>query len=360
MKLLGILPLVLLVPPAAAQSFNIDVGTNLILFPEPAPTYAGGANQAGTWNRCINPYSTALVNLDGSASTATTASDQSGWYNFFPSTLTGDDYNLMVDIQSFGDSISNVTANWTFAGLQDGDYAVYTYAWDPQNNGTLNLVHVPGSTDLPQNVGGIWGGSPHALGVTYALHHVTVSGGTFTVEVSNSAGHAGSVNAFQLVRTGGGVSTAFCFGDGTSTACPCGNVGSAGHGCPSSVNPAGALIAGQGTPSLAADTVALHGSGMPDSSALYFQGTTQQSGGAGAQFGDGLRCAGGSVIRLGTKINAAGASHYPVAGDPSVSVKGNVTSPGTRTYQVWYRNAASFCTPSTFNLSNGLMVVWVP
>jgi len=27
---------------------------------------------------------------------------------------------------------------------------------------------------------------------------------------------------------------------------------------------------------------------------------------------------------------------------------------------VWYRNAAAFCTNSTFNLTNGLNVVWQP
>ncbi len=26
----------------------------------------------------------------------------------------------------------------------------------------------------------------------------------------------------------------------------------------------------------------------------------------------------------------------------------------------WYRNAAAFCTPSTFNLTNGLSITWVP
>jgi len=31
-----------------------------------------------------------------------------------------------------------------------------------------------------------------------------------------------------------------------------------------------------------------------------------------------------------------------------------------RVYQAWYRNAASFCTVSTFNLTNGLEVVWLP
>jgi hypothetical protein len=41
-------------------------------------------------------------------------------------------------------------------------------------------------------------------------------------------------------------------------------------------------------------------------------------------------------------------------------VRGNVTGAGTREYQVWYRNAASFCTASTFNLTNGLQLNWAP
>ena len=66
------------------------------------------------------------------------------------------------------------------------------------------------------------------------------------------------------------------------------------------------------------------------------------------------------AIRLGTKSNAGGSSSYPGAGDPSVSVRGAVVAPGTRDYQVWYRNAAAFCQPETFNLSNGWEVAWGP
>jgi hypothetical protein len=93
---------------------------------------------------------------------------------------------------------------------------------------------------------------------------------------------------------------------------------------------------------------------MPNSSCLYFQGTTQ----IGIPFGDGLRCAGGTVTRLGTKTNVGGASQFPAGGDPAVHVKGGVSVAGTRTYQIWYRNAAAFCTPSTFNLTNGVLVPW--
>jgi hypothetical protein len=153
----------------------------------------------------------------------------------------------------------------------------------------------------------------------------------------------------------------FCFGDGSGTACPCGNNSAAGSqdGCLSSLGTGGRLRA-SGNASLAADTIVLTGAQMPNSSALYFQGTNQQNGGLGAAFGDGLRCAGGTVIRLGTKANVAGASQYPAAGDPPTSVRGLVTAPGTRTYQIWYRNAAAFCTAATFNLSNGCQITWAP
>jgi hypothetical protein len=147
---------------------------------------------------------------------------------------------------------------------------------------------------------------------------------------------------------------AYCFGDGTGTACPCGNSGAAGNGCANSVNPNGANLASTGTSSVGSDNLVLVGTGMPNSSALYFQGTTQIS----SVFGDGLRCAGGTVIRLGTKTNVAGASQYPEVGDLSVSVRGSCVAGDVRTYQVWYRNAADFCTPSTFNLTNGLSVTW--
>jgi hypothetical protein len=83
--------------------------------------------------------------------------------------------------------------------------------------------------------------------------------------------------------------------------------------------------------------------------------------GLGGIFGDGLRCAGGSVNRLRTKVNVFGSSSYPGPGDPPVSVRGFVPlGGGARTYQCWYRNAAAFCGISTFNLTNAVEVAWTP
>ncbi|MBL8862132.1 MAG: hypothetical protein JNK02_08975 [Planctomycetes bacterium] len=153
---------------------------------------------------------------------------------------------------------------------------------------------------------------------------------------------------------------AYCYGDGTGNACPCGNVGTAGKGCANSIFASGARLETQGAASIANDTLALVGTRMPNSSALYFQGTTTAGGGPGVVFGDGLRCVGGSVIRLGTKSNVAGLSRYPAPGDQPVSVRGQNAAGNVRYYQVWYRNAAAFCTPDTFNLSNGVELTWAP
>ena len=155
----------------------------------------------------------------------------------------------------------------------------------------------------------------------------------------------------------------FCFGDGTGTPCPCGNAGAPGHGCENSFATGGALLTASGSAQVSNDTLLLSGLGMPPTGfALYFQGDSQIAGGAGLPFGDGLRCVGGTTIRLGTKTSIGGASSYGgPAGDTPVSVMGMIPAAGgTRHYQIWYRNNAAFCTPSTFNLSNALTIEWFP
>jgi YVTN family beta-propeller protein len=154
--------------------------------------------------------------------------------------------------------------------------------------------------------------------------------------------------------------SAYCFGDGGGTACPCGNTAPAATGgCLNSLG-LSARIQAAGNASISADTLVLSVVGLPNSSVLFFQGTALVSGGAGALFGDGLRCAGGSVVRLKTTIASGNAAQYPQAGDPRVSTKGLVVAAGLRTYQAWYRNAAAFCGPQGFNLTNGWRTVWAP
>jgi hypothetical protein len=237
-------------------------------------------------------------------------------------------------------------------------------------DGQLNVNQT--STDWTSTIGGgsiTWACETEAQNNNAnAIRWATTYNFRFDADVAPVSGlvsvglwKSGSPGSFTAVAEVPAASSTvgFCFGDGSGTACPCGNnsaVGS-GAGCLNSLGN-GAVAGTSGNASLSSDTLVLAGTGMPNSSALYFQGTSQQSAGAGSVFGDGLRCASGTVIRLGTKLNAAGASQYPEAGDSSISVHGAIGAPGTRTYQIWYRNAAAFCASETFNLSNGLEVTW--
>jgi hypothetical protein len=108
------------------------------------------------------------------------------------------------------------------------------------------------------------------------------------------------------------------------------------------------------------DTASLQVSGTPaNATCIFLQGTTTNSG---VVFGDGVRCAGGTLIRLAVKAASAGHATYPGAGDPSITVRGGVpSSGGTRAYQTYYRdNNLAFCTSLTYNISSGIIINWAP
>ncbi|MBL8863336.1 MAG: HYR domain-containing protein [Planctomycetes bacterium] len=147
--------------------------------------------------------------------------------------------------------------------------------------------------------------------------------------------------------------TPFCFGE---SACPCGNDGppGSGAGCVNSTG-AGARLTGSGLTSLSADGLALDVVGLPPAGfATFFQASLAID----VPFGDGRRCANGTIVRLATKPHA-GSSSYPALTEAPVSVRGQLVGPGVQNYQVWYRNPAGPC-GTGWNLSNALSVIWIP
>jgi hypothetical protein len=281
-----------------------------------------------------------------------------------------------------------MTYAWVSTQHDDG-FAGNNYIVDLDNDGFGDTIHADVDVDVPgctrrghiyHNPGGTVGGQmqlKEEAELTTSAGWKGVVGmlasdlaGTFDVAVfdidndgdkdmvfGRCAGTQVWIN--QLLQPSS--ATPYCFGDGTGTACPCGNDSAVGdaEGCLSSLGTGGRLR-GAGQASVSSDTFQLTGSRMPNSSVLYFQGNSQIAGGLGAVFGDGLRCATGSVKRLVTKTNANGSSTYPAGAEAPISVTGAVPSGATRNYQGWYRNAPSFCNPETFNLTNGVSVVWNP
>jgi hypothetical protein len=159
------------------------------------------------------------------------------------------------------------------------------------------------------------------------------------------------------------VGAAFCFGDGTGHACPCGNSGSQGHGCENSSTTGGAVCAATGHTS--PDNVVLITTGeKPTATTIFLTGN--MSGGPFI-FGDGLRCVAGTLKRLASKPATGGAVAYPEGAELSITARsaalGAPISPGDhRFYMTYYRDPdPNFCAApagGTFNGSNAVEIVW--
>jgi hypothetical protein len=156
--------------------------------------------------------------------------------------------------------------------------------------------------------------------------------------------------------------TQFCFGDGSSGPCPCGNFGLPGHGCNNSANTGGATLAASG--STTPDTIVLEVSGeLASALSIFLQGDVSQQ----APFGDGVRCAGGHLVRLASKHASGGYTFYPDQGDPGIRQRaaqlGDTIPPGAmRFYQVYYRDPSlSFCPApqgNSWNISDAVALQW--
>jgi hypothetical protein len=104
------------------------------------------------------------------------------------------------------------------------------------------------------------------------------------------------------------------------------------------------------------DTLVLQGTGLIASQpGLYFQGNNAVNSGNGNAFGDGLRCAGGGVIRLQVRFaSSTGESETNI----SISAKGLPAVGDIKRYQLWYRDPVTTPCGAQFNLSNGFEVTW--
>jgi hypothetical protein len=146
----------------------------------------------------------------------------------------------------------------------------------------------------------------------------------------------------------------FCDGaDGALASCPCAG-GTADTGCDTQDASGGVglrLVRRTATPT---NRVTWSGHGFP-ASGTWPSVVIRSAGLAQAPtvFGDGVRCIGPSVVRLGAAA-ATGGFARPVHGH------GAQAGAGTYYYQLWFRETpGSYCDPvAVFNLSNGVRLTW--
>ncbi|MCB9914258.1 MAG: hypothetical protein H6828_03790 [Planctomycetes bacterium] len=234
-------------------------------------------------------------------------------------------------------------------------------------DGHWRVVSIPPTQLLPGAgyiAGGMNGQNGECLtsNVTQTVHpdlvfvDATYSTGT---TLNRPATHSSATSGFYGVgfQIGGVPPGAFCFGDGSGSPCPCGNEVTEPEGCHHSGG-VGARLSPGGTTSVASDDLTFHGTQLlPNQPGLLFAGQNAVNGGAGAIFGDGLRCAGGTVRRLGVRTaDAAGASSW----GPGLGAPGGWAAGDTRRFQVWYRDPVNSPCGSAFNLSHGVEVTFTP
>lgn len=198
---------------------------------------------------------------------------------------------------------------------------------------------------------------------------VSADGHCVTFESVASDLVAGDTNAASdgfLRDSGAHSGTAFCAGDGSFAACPCGNSGAAGRGCENSAATGGAVLAATGNPAPSFDSLVLTCSGeLPSAASIFLQGSASV---APINFGDGLRCTGGSLRRLYVHSAAGGVVFAPGLGEPTISARSAtlgdpILSGTTRYYQTYYRDPSpAFCPipqGNNWNVSSGLAVTWL-
>ena len=152
--------------------------------------------------------------------------------------------------------------------------------------------------------------------------------------------------------------SAYCFGDGSGTACPCAANGNSGEGCLNSAGTGGASLSATGSAYTLSDDFQLHVSGVPGSRpGLILQGMNQLNGGLGSPVADGLLCAGGQALRSQVQVTAGGSTTF--ANFQGSGFGASNYGVGTITnYQFYYRDPQNSCSGAGFNFSNGWSVVW--
>lgn len=146
----------------------------------------------------------------------------------------------------------------------------------------------------------------------------------------------------------------YCECDGSVA--PCGNAGPPGSGCLNSTGEAGRLAA-QGSSSVSSGALDFTATGLvPGAPMMLFCGTQRVNAGSGFLFGDGLRCAGGQVTRLGVRFpDADGAVELNLSPGQAGWQAGEI-----RHFQGWYRDPGQTPCGSSFNLTQAVSITMAP
>ena len=255
---------------------------------------------------------------------------------------------------------------WYVSGPVGGPFSPATRNYTLYHTGDVGTVYevtyLPPWLDASPGLGQLFS---YGATVTVSVNETAdwLTPGTYNDNIEfSSVFNGGSTisRSVQLTVTGDGI--AFCTGEaGMGTPCPCNNDNDGSlpaAGCANGVFASGAKLVALGNASVSNDTVTLTAANVhPYNSGLYFQANDAISN--GMVFGDGLRCAGGGLIRLQVRFsNSQGVSATTI----SISAMGGVSAGDIKRYQCWYRDTSGGqpcgVGVNDFNLTNGLQITW--
>jgi hypothetical protein len=172
-----------------------------------------------------------------------------------------------------------------------------------------------------------------------------------------TGGSSQDLNSNGLPDECEGPGVQFCFGNGTGTSCPCGNVSAgSGKGCLNSTN-RGAILYNSGLASVSNDSSRLTAIQLPgNKTTIFFMGNQQVNGGLGIHFYDGLLCL-SAVRRYPVQVSSA-QGQIDIVQVVGLS-NGLITAGSTWFFQAWYRDPTGPCLQSA-NLTNGLGITFTP
>ena len=172
-----------------------------------------------------------------------------------------------------------------------------------------------------------------------------------------ATGTSWDVNLNGLPDECEGPGVQFCFGDGTGTPCPCGNVSSGtGKGCRNSTN-RGAILYNSGQASVSNDSSRLTSIQMPTNRpTIFFMGSQRLNGTNGVAFYDGLLCI--NVVRRFPEQTSGPTGVIDIVQVVGLS-GGLITAGSTWHFQAWYRDPIGPCGFGA-NTTNGLSITFQP
>lgn len=156
----------------------------------------------------------------------------------------------------------------------------------------------------------------------------------------------GAAYIYEVVDT-----QSFCdVTDDSLAMCPCSNPGHPESGCATANGEGVELQVVDQDPLAGRATLSGRGFDATSTSPAIVVRSATHGVSQRSAFGDGVRCVGAPVTRMGAAPAAAGVSMHDI---------GHGTSTGTYAYQLWFRSTPGpFCTSASFNLSNGRTLTW--